>query len=115
VGRPGRGVRCEIRHRRLLGRPPSGVATGSPAKAGGRHGAAKAELDRCSSDLLILGCHVLPPGRHPTTPKWAYAQGNGWAYWSTAKEPTAEPVLYRGQLMYLDDAGDTHDFEEVGA
>jgi hypothetical protein len=78
-------------------------------KAGGRHRAARAGSDRCSN--LIRGCHAC----HQVVtdnPKWAYTQGWCLREW---QEPTAEPVLYRGELSYLDDAGSVHSFDKAGA
>jgi hypothetical protein len=78
---------------------------------GGRHGAAKKDSDR-PSDLLdsCLYCHLLI-----TRYAWRVdAKGNGWVL-VDGQEPTAEPVLYRGDLVYLDDAGNKISFEKAGA
>jgi hypothetical protein len=78
---------------------------------GGRHGAAKKLSDR-PSDLLdsCLYCHLLI-----TRYAWRVdAKGNGWVL-VDGQEPTAEPVLYRGELSYLDDAGSVHSFDKAGA
>jgi hypothetical protein len=78
---------------------------------GGRHGAAKKQSDR-PSDLLdsCLYCHLLI-----TRYAWRVdAKGNGWVL-VDGQEPTAEPVLYRGELSYLDDAGSVHSFDKAGA
>lgn len=79
--------------------------------AGGCHGLAKARSDR-PSDLLdsCTWCHLVIT-RHP----WKVdARGNGWVL-ERWQQPTAEPVLYRGDLVYLDDAGGVHNYETAGA
>jgi hypothetical protein len=101
---------CEIQLEGCYGRavhPHHRITT----KSGGRHGAAKVEHDQLS-DLLHLcwHCHDVVTRE----PKWAKRWVNGWSL-DENDNPSMRPVLYRGQLMYLDDAGDTHDFEEVGA
>jgi hypothetical protein len=78
---------------------------------GGRHGAAKKQSDR-PSDLLdsCLYCHLLI-----TRYGWRVdAKGNGWVL-VDGQDPTAEPVLYRGDLVYLDDAGNKISHEKAGA
>jgi hypothetical protein len=78
-------------------------------KAGGRHRAARAGSDRCSN--LIRGCHAC----HQVVtdnPKWAYTQGWCLREW---QEPSQEPVLRRGQLVYFTDSGDVVSFDKAGA
>jgi hypothetical protein len=76
---------------------------------GGRHGEARERSDQLS-DLLHLcrPCH-------------------GWVHDHPARSremglllrsrqiPAYEPVLYRGELSYLDDAGSVHSFDKAGA
>jgi hypothetical protein len=71
-----------------------------------------AALSDRPSDLLdsCLYCHLLI-----TRYAWRVdAKGNGWVL-VDGQEPTAEPVLYRGELSYLDDAGSVHSFDKAGA
>ncbi|MCW2900135.1 MAG: hypothetical protein JWO67_2400 [Streptosporangiaceae bacterium] len=80
-------------------------------KAGGRHGAAKVRSDRPSNALDACSwCHLVITER----PWLVDAKGNGWVL-EEWQEPTQEPVLYRGEPMYLDDAGGLWSLEEVGA
>jgi hypothetical protein len=78
-------------------------------KSGGRHHAARVRSDRPSGLLHGCGCCHLVVTDHP---KFAYT--NGWSL-REGQDPSQEPVLYRGDLVYLDDAGQKHRFEEVGA
>jgi hypothetical protein len=78
-------------------------------KSGGRHHAARVRSDRPSGLLHGCGCCHLVVTDHP---KFAYT--NGWSL-REGQDPSQEPVLYRGDLVYLDDAGQIHNFEEVGA
>lgn len=77
-------------------------------KAGGRHGAARRRSDRASNILhLCVFCH------HVVTldPEESYESGLSLR---ERQEPTAVPVLYRGDWVYLDDAGGVHDYETAG-
>lgn len=76
-------------------------------KAGGRHGAAQQRSDRPSNLLHVCGwCHEVITYE----PAWAKADGRGFAL-NERDEPTQRPVLYRGALSYLDDAGGVHEYE----
>jgi hypothetical protein len=108
--RAGEGFWCEIQMTGCLGQgidPSHRITT----KSGGRHGAAKVEHDRLS-DLLwaCRSCHDWI-GDHPAAAK---AERVGWAL-EEWQQPTEWPVLYRGRLVYLDDLGGVHDFEEACA
>jgi hypothetical protein len=48
-------------------------------------------------------------GAHPAAAK---VERVGWAL-EEWQQPTECPVLYRGRLVYLDDIGAVHDFEEA--
>lgn len=78
-------------------------------KAGGRHGAAAQRSDRLSNLLhLDASCHSLITD-HP---------GRAYTYGLSLREfedPALTPVLYRGELSYLDDLGGVHSFEKAGA
>jgi hypothetical protein len=79
-------------------------------KSGGRHGAAATRSDRCSNLLhACLYCHTAVT----LHPHLIDARSNGWVL-RERDEPTAEPVLYRGELSYLDDAGGVHSFKTAG-
>jgi hypothetical protein len=79
-------------------------------KMGGRHGAAKKRSDRPSNLLFVCDfCHAIV-----TDHVWVDPYAVGWSL-RERQEPTAEPVLYRGDLVYLDDAGEIHSFAEAGA
>jgi hypothetical protein len=78
-------------------------------KSGGRHGAASRRSDRASNLMHGCGrCHLIVTDH----PRRAYR--NGWSLreW---QEPSQEPVLYRGGLVYLDEFGGVHSFEVAGA
>jgi hypothetical protein len=80
-------------------------------KSGGRHGAAKERSDRPSNVLDACGyCHHVIT----VTPWKVDAHASGWVLreW---QEPSQEPVLYRGDLVYLTDGGDVVSFEKAGA
>jgi hypothetical protein len=78
-------------------------------KSGGRHGSAAARSDRPSNIILLcVFCHLVVTN----CPRWAYENGAALREW---QEPTAEPVLYRGDLVYLDDAGNKISHEKAGA
>jgi hypothetical protein len=78
-------------------------------KAGGRHGAAARRSDRPSNILfLCVFCHLVVTN----CPRWAYENGVSLR---ERQEPTAEPVLYRGEFSYLDDAGGVWSYEDAGA
>jgi hypothetical protein len=80
-------------------------------KSGGRHGAAKERSDRPSNAMdSCWWCHLVITER----PWLVDAKGNGWVL-EEWQEPTAVPVLYRGDLVYLDDAGNKISFEKAGA
>jgi hypothetical protein len=102
------GGRCEVRY--------AGCSTWATQrhhritqKSGGRHGAAKRRSDRSSNLLKVCSwCHGIVTDH----PKLGYQ--NGWCL-KEWQEPTAEPVLYRGDLVYLDDAGNKISQEKAGA
>jgi hypothetical protein len=101
---------CEIQLDGCYGRavhPHHRITT----KSGGRHGAAKIEHDRLS-DLLHVDwyCH----DEVTREPDWAKQELHGWSL-NENDEPPMKPVLYRGDLVYLDDAGNKYSFEEAGA
>jgi hypothetical protein len=77
-------------------------------KMGGRNGTARRRSDRPSNVVhLCTWCHLtvtLRPG---------VGRRSGLSL-RERQEPTAEPVLYRGELSYLDDAGGVHSFETAG-
>lgn len=76
-------------------------------KSGGRHGAAKVEHDRLSDLLHVCWyCHDVVTGE----PKWAKRWVNGWSL-DENDIPAQRPVLYRGDLCFLDDAGEIHSFD----
>jgi hypothetical protein len=80
-------------------------------KSGGRHGVAKERSDRPSNALdACHWCHLVITER----PWLVDAKGNGLVL-VEHQEPTQEPVLYRGALSYLDDAGGLRAIEAVGA
>jgi hypothetical protein len=78
-------------------------------KDGGRHGEAKERSDQLSG--LVHACRPCHRWVHDHPAK---ARDLGLLL-REHQIPAYEPVLYRGDLVYLDDAGDTHHFEEVGA
>lgn len=108
--RAGEGFWCEIQMAGCLGRgtdPSHRITT----KSGGRHGAAKVEHDRLSDVLWACrSCHNWI-GDHPAASK---QERVGWAL-EEWQNPTEWPVLYRGRLVFLDDVGGVHDFEEACA
>jgi hypothetical protein len=78
-------------------------------KLGGRHRAGRARIDRPSNVLhACRSCHLAVTDH----PRWAYL--HGWSL-RERQDSAMEPVLYRGDLVYLDDAGQKYRFEEVGA
>jgi hypothetical protein len=108
--RAGEGFYCEIQMTGCLGRgtDPSHRIT---KKSGGRKGAAKAENDRLSNVLWACrACHDWI-GQYPAASKVEWV---GWAL-EEWQSPAECPVLYRGRLVYLDDSGGVHEFEQVGA
>lgn len=71
-------------------------------KLGGRHRTGADRSDRASNLLHICTwCHLL------VTNEPAMAYERGWAL-RERQESTAEPLLYRGEWVYLDDAGGVH-------
>lgn len=78
-------------------------------KSGGRHGKAVARSDRASNVLdSCWWCHSV------ITDSPGASKQEGWSL-EEWQEPSQEPVLYRGEPVYLDDEGLVHSFEEVGA
>lgn len=77
-------------------------------KDGGRHGQAKERSDQLSD--LVHSCRPCHRWVHDHPAK---ARDRGLLL-KEHQIPTAEPVLYRGDLVYLDDAGEIHSFEAVG-
>lgn len=78
------------------------------SKSGGRHGEAKTVHDRLSNLMhACRQCHEWVTSRD------AEAKDDGLRL-DEWQMPTQEPVLYRGVLSFLDDAGGVHDFEAVG-
>lgn len=90
------GKATDVAHRRTRG-------------MGGRFGAAKDDIDRLSDTLH--GCRNCHSWTH-AEPALAKDDGLRLDDW---QNPLTEPVLYRGVLSFLDDAGNVHDFEDVGA
>lgn len=90
------GLATEVSHRRTQG-------------MGGRHGAAKVDIDRLSD--ILHACHAEHMWAHA---RFAEAQDLGIRLYDW-QNPLMEPVLYRGVLSYLNDDGLVIDFEEVGA
>lgn len=108
--RAGEGFWCEIQMSGCFGRgtdPSHRITT----KSGGRHGAAKVEHDRLSDVLWACrACHDWL-GEHPEASK---QERVGWAL-EEWQNPTEWPVLYRGRLVFLDDFGGVHDYEDGAA
>lgn len=78
-------------------------------KSGGRHRAARARSDRPSNTIHACSrCHLVVTDH----PKFAYT--NGWSL-REGQDSAKEPVLRRGELVYLDDAGGVWSYEEAGA
>jgi hypothetical protein len=77
-------------------------------KDGGRHGEAKERSDQLSG--LVHACRPCHRWVHDHPAK---ARDLGLLL-REHQIPAYEPVLYRGDLVYLDDAGNKHSFEEVG-
>lgn len=76
---------------------------------GGRKGAAKKANDRLSNVLHACrwchdACHRAPAEAY----RWGWMLREG-------QVPSQEPVLYRGRLVFLDDAGGVHDYEAGAA
>jgi hypothetical protein len=79
-------------------------------KDGGRRGAAKERSDRLPNLLhLCRCCHA----QVHAYPKRSYGLYRGWLV-TEKQNPALRPVLYRGELVYLDDAGGVHSFEKAG-
>lgn len=102
------GGECEVRLPACLGRAtdPHHRIT---RKDGGRHGESKERSDKLSNLLhLCRSCH-----------EWihdcpANARNDGHLL-REYQIPAQEPLLYRGELVYLADDGSVHSFEEAGA
>lgn len=77
-------------------------------KAGGRSGSAKARLDRASN--VLWACRRCHDWCH-TNPAEAYDLG---LMLREHHDPRQEPVVRRGELVYLDDTGGVLPFAEVG-
>lgn len=78
-------------------------------KAGGRKGEAKRRHDQLSNVLhACRQCHTWSTSR----PAESYELGLALR---EHQIPEQEPVVRRGELVYLDNAGGVHDFEAVGA
>jgi hypothetical protein len=76
---------------------------------GGVHGEAKVRADELSDVMdLCRSCH-----------RWVHAYPEAanvlGLLLKRHQQPLRVPVLYRGEPMYLDDAGGVHDFEKAGA
>lgn len=89
------GRATEVSHRRTQG-------------MGGRHGQAKVDIDRLSD--ILHACHAEHMWAHA---RFTEAQDLGIRLYDW-QNPLTEPVVYRGVLSFLDDAGGVHDFEDVG-
>ncbi|MFY1686434.1 hypothetical protein [Plantactinospora sp. WMMB782] len=76
---------------------------------GGRKGAAKAAADRLSG--LMHACRRCHSHTH-ANPAEAYSAG--WML-REGQEPTQVSVLYRGRMVWLDDAGQVHDYSAGAA
>lgn len=91
-----RGRACQKSHR--IGR-----------KDGGRHGAARQLSDRPSNAMdACWWCHYV------ITESPGMAKTQGWLL-EEWQNPLMESVLYRGEVMYLDDFGSVVSFEKAGA
>jgi hypothetical protein len=101
---------CELQLKGCWGRATDKshrVARGN----GGRRGEARIRSDRPSNALdSCRHCH----GQIHAKPAWAKQFLHGWAL-EDWQEPLQYPVLYRGELSYLDDVGGVHSFEKAGA
>lgn len=102
------GEMCEAKLVGCLGRGTD-VHHRITQKSGGRHGTARERHDRMSNTLLLCRvCH----GWIGARPAEAYEMGLSLKEWQI---PAMEPVLYRGEVKYLDDLGGVWDLDEVGA
>lgn len=78
-------------------------------KAGGRKRAGRAANDRASNALWSCrACHNWTESQRTESYELGVLLREG-------QEPTQEPVVRRGVLVYLTDCGGVHDFEAVGA
>jgi len=99
IGLPGCGVHAVQSHHRIT------------QKSGGRHGAAAARSDRCSNLLhSCVSCHETVT----RSPAYSRRFEHGWSLLEH-EEPSQIPVLYRDQLVYLDDVGGVIAYETAGA
>lgn len=75
---------------------------------GGRHGLAEVESARLSN--VVDSCRPCHDHCHRNV---AWAVGLGF-FLESGQESTLTPLLYRGEVKYLDDLGGVHDFGQVG-
>jgi hypothetical protein len=102
------GGRCEIRIEGCWGTARD-LHHRVSQKSGGRHRHAARRSDRPSNVMdSCRRCHLVVTDH----PKFAYT--NGWSL-REGHDPLQEPVLYRGELSYLDDAGSVHSLDKAGA
>jgi hypothetical protein len=80
-----------------------------PRGLGGRHRVARTRADLLSN--VMHACRTCHEWLH-ARPAEAYELG---LFLKEGQVPSQEAVLYRGEVMYLDDLGGVHDFEDVGA
>lgn len=78
-------------------------------KAGGRKGAAKAKHDRLANTMHL--CHIC----HAWVTQRPTEAGELGLALKEFQVPAQEPVLYRGEMVYLDDFGGVHPYEDVSA
>lgn len=99
---------CEMMLRFCIGRA-SQVHHRITVKAGGRRGEAKTRHDRLSNCVHACSmCHLDVTG----DPKLAYESGLSLREY---QDPALNPVLIRGQLVYLTDDGSVVSYQAVGA
>jgi len=78
-------------------------------KMGGRHGAARQSVDRLSALLHVCrACHRWLH-ENPTAARLRGLQI------VEGMDPASIPLILRGELVYLDDVGGVHPYEQAGA
>jgi hypothetical protein len=102
---------CEIgiRWKNVCVGAASAVHHRIPRGMGGSHGAARVRADRLSS--VVATCDPCHAWVHANPEK---AELNGWIL-PRGSDSSAEPTWRRGVLVYLDDAGQVHDYESACA
>jgi len=103
------GGRCEIGLPGLCSVWATEVSHRQARKMGGRHGAARPGNDRLANTMLSCGsCHRWSH-EHPSEARTLGLQV------PEGRDPALEPVLRRGQPVYLSDVGGVYPYEAVGA